>query len=79
MAHQVGPSTTHLAESAAEPAGITKLLNDHRRVAGMIDPMPGIAEAISAIQKPAYTRLLDAMKPSAAYASVVQAMKPSAA
>ncbi len=41
--------------------------------------MPGIAEAMKAIQTPAYTHLLDAMKPSAAYASVLEAMKPSPA
>jgi hypothetical protein len=79
MARQVGLSTTHLAESAAAAAGIAKMLDDHRRFAGIIDPVPGMTAAMKAVQTPAYASLLEAVKPSQAYTSLVEAMKPSAA
>ena len=70
MARQIGLSTTQLAESLAAAGGITKMLDSHRRLAGIVDPVPGIAAAMKAIQSPTYASLLAAIKPSPAMDAV---------
>jgi hypothetical protein len=76
IVQQAGLATTQLIESAAEAAGITQMLEDQRRLAAIMDPMPGITAAMKTIETPVYTSLIESMKPSPALAASLEAMKP---
>lgn len=76
MLRQAGLATTQLAESMAKASVITQMLEDHRRLARIMDPMPGITAAMKAIQTPAYTSLIEAMKPSPAMEAIREMFSP---